>query len=72
MSIGSKTLTIYFKDGVENGRLKCQLSNWDGVAYKIPRTYLKNCKNDNEPRMSSLSEEDEDRVNGFIDKIKLV
>jgi GIY-YIG catalytic domain. len=48
MNIGSRTVTIFFKDGVENGRLKCQLSNWDGVAYKIPRTFLSNCKNDNE------------------------
>ena len=48
MNIGSRTVTIFFKDGIENGRLKCQLSNWDGVAYKIPRTFLSNCKNDDE------------------------
>lgn len=48
MNIGSRTATIFFKDGVENGRLKCQLSNWDGVAYKIPRTFLSHCKNDDE------------------------
>jgi hypothetical protein len=48
MNIGSRTVTIFFKDGVESGRLKCQLSNWEGVAYKIPRTLLGNCKNDDE------------------------
>ena len=30
-------------DGETNGRLTCELSNWTGKAYKIPRTTLKNC-----------------------------
>ncbi|NMA62361.1 MAG: GIY-YIG nuclease family protein [Firmicutes bacterium] len=31
-------------DGKANGRIKCTLANWTGVAYKIPRTELEKCK----------------------------
>lgn len=31
-------------DGTPNGRIKCTLANWTGVAYKIPRTELDKCK----------------------------
>ena len=31
-------------DGEVTGRIKCTLSNWTGIAYKIPRTYLDKCK----------------------------
>jgi hypothetical protein len=31
-------------DGDPNGRIKCTLANWTGVAYKIPRTELDKCK----------------------------
>ncbi|NPC91859.1 GIY-YIG nuclease family protein [Bacillus sp. WMMC1349] len=31
-------------DGKPNGRIKCTLANWTGVAYKIPRTELDKCK----------------------------
>lgn len=31
-------------DGTSNGRIKCTLANWTGVAYKIPRTELDKCK----------------------------
>jgi len=31
-------------DGTANGRIKCTLANWTGVAYKIPRTELDKCK----------------------------
>ncbi len=30
-------------DGQSNGRIKCTLANWTGVAYKIPRTELEKC-----------------------------
>ena len=32
-------------DGIPNGRIKCTLANWMGVAYKIPRFKLVDCKN---------------------------
>ena len=31
-------------DGKANGRIKCTLANWTGVAYKVPRTELDKCK----------------------------
>ena len=31
-------------DGDANGRIKCSLANWTGVAYKIPRTLLEKAR----------------------------
>lgn len=39
-----KNLNYFLIDGTPNGRIKCTVSNWTGVAYKIPRIELKNCK----------------------------
>lgn len=36
-----KTITTYLMDGLPDGRLVCELSNWTGVAMKIPRNMLK-------------------------------
>lgn len=41
--IFGKTIKLFLIDGETNGRLTCELSNWTGKAYKIPRTTLKNC-----------------------------
>jgi hypothetical protein len=30
-------------DGIPNGRISCELSNWSGKAYKIPRGFVKDC-----------------------------
>jgi len=38
-----KTIKIFLIDGDPNGRLSCELSNWTGKAYKIPRTKVKDC-----------------------------
>ncbi len=38
-----KTIKIFLLDGEPNGRMTCELSNWTGKAYKIPRTQLKIC-----------------------------
>jgi hypothetical protein len=32
-----KTIKIFLIDGDPNGRMSCELSNWSGKAYKIPR-----------------------------------
>lgn len=40
----SKTLKLFLMDGDPNGRIKCSLANWTGIAYKIPRTTLDKCK----------------------------
>ena len=39
-----KSMNLYFMDGDINGRVKCSLANWTGLAFKIPRTALDKCK----------------------------
>ena len=38
-----KTIKIFLIDGDSNGRMSCELSNWSGKAYKIPRIKIKDC-----------------------------
>lgn len=38
-----KTIKIFLIDGDPNGRMSCELSNWTGKAYKIPRVKVKVC-----------------------------
>jgi hypothetical protein len=38
-----KTIKIFLIDGDPNGRMTCELSNWTGKAYKIPRIKIKDC-----------------------------
>ncbi len=38
-----KTIKIFLIDGDPNGRMSCELSNWSGKAYKIPRIKIKDC-----------------------------
>ncbi len=38
-----KTIKMFLIDGDSSGRLTCELSNWTGMAYKIPRTEVKKC-----------------------------
>ncbi|KAF0201337.1 MAG: hypothetical protein FD170_2796 [Bacteroidetes bacterium] len=38
-----KTIKIFLIDGDPNGRMSCELSNWSGKAYKIPRINIKEC-----------------------------
>jgi len=38
-----KTIKIFLIDGEPNGRMTCELSNWTGKAYKIPRIKIKDC-----------------------------
>jgi hypothetical protein len=39
-----KTISLYLYDGNPNGRWNCEISNWSGIAYKIPRNQIKNEK----------------------------
>lgn len=41
--IFGKTIKIFLIDGDPNGRMCCELSNWSGKAYKIPRIKIKDC-----------------------------
>lgn len=38
-----KTIKIFLIDGDPNGRMSCELSNWTGKAYKIPRIKVREC-----------------------------
>ncbi|GAB3825926.1 GIY-YIG nuclease family protein [Pontibacter rugosus] len=38
-----KTIKIFLIDGDPNGRMTCELSNWTGKAYRIPRVKVKEC-----------------------------
>jgi len=46
-----KTIKIFLIDGDPNGRMSCELSNWSGKAYKIPRIKIKDCSD--RPELSS-------------------
>jgi hypothetical protein len=35
-----QTITLFLMDGERNGRVRCNISNWNGIAYKIPRDAL--------------------------------
>lgn len=39
-----KNINLFLMDGDANGRIKCTLSNWTGITYKIPRTMLDKAK----------------------------
>lgn len=49
-----KSLKIFLMDGVATGRWICELSNWTGKAYKIPRTHYKKCLDRDELRNPSV------------------
>ena len=38
-----KTIKLFLIDGEPSGRMTCELSNWTGKAYKIPRNKIKEC-----------------------------
>lgn len=46
-----KTIKIFLIDGEPDGRMTCELSNWTGKAYKIPRTKIKTC--DDRPELNT-------------------
>lgn len=63
-----KNFNLFLMDGDVTGRIKCTLSNWTGLAYKIPRSYLDKCKGRQDLKQSGVyflfgkNENDEDQV----------
>lgn len=49
-----KSINLYLMDGDVNGRIKCTLANWTGLALKIPRTSLDLCKDRDELRQTGV------------------
>ena len=41
-----KTIKLFLFDGDPNSRIICDLSNWNGIAYKIPKNMLKDSTKD--------------------------
>lgn len=63
-----KNFNLFLMDGDVTGRIKCTLSNWTGLAYKIPRSYLDKCKDRQDLKQSGVyflfgkNRNDEDEV----------
>lgn len=49
-----KSINLFLMDGDANGRIKCTLANWTGIAYKIPRTEIDKCKNRDDLKQSGV------------------
>lgn len=49
-----KNFNLFLMDGEVTGRIKCTLSNWTGIAYKIPRSYLDKCKDRQDLKQSGI------------------
>ncbi|MEJ8785711.1 GIY-YIG nuclease family protein [Peptoniphilus sp. HCN-40583] len=64
----SKNFNLFLIDGEVTGRIKCTLSNWTGLAYKIPRSYLDKSKDRQDLKQSGVyflfgkNDDDEDEV----------
>ncbi len=54
MAAHGKNINIFLMDGTANGRIKCTLANWTGVAYRIPRVDLDLCKERNDLKQSGV------------------
>lgn len=64
-----KSINLFLMDGNVNGRVKCTLANWTGLAFKIPRTSLEECKSRDELKQTGiyfLFGRDEATNNGII------
>lgn len=64
-----KSINLYLMDGTASGRWQASLSNWNGMAYKIPRSTLKDCSDLpelNTPGVYFLFGKDDDTGKQFI------
>ena len=50
----SKNINMFLMDGEVTGKIKCTLSNWTGVIYKIPRIQLRDLKSRDEMKQSGI------------------
>ena len=54
MTKRSKNINMFLMDGEVTGKIKCTLSNWTGVIYKIPRIQLGDLKSRDEMKQSGI------------------
>lgn len=52
--VRGKSINVYLMDGQANGRIKCTMANWTGIAYKIPRTDIDLCRNREDLKQSGV------------------
>jgi len=52
--MAGKNINYFLLDGESSGRIKCTISNWTGVAYRIPRTELEKCKERDDLKQSGV------------------
>lgn len=50
----SKNINMFLMDGEVTGKIKCTLSNWTGVIFKIPRIHLGDLKERSEMKQSGI------------------
>lgn len=49
-----KTIKLFLLDADPDGRIICELSNWTGKAYRIPRGKVKDCSDRNELKSTAV------------------
>ena len=54
MAVRGKSINLYLMDGSADGRIKCTLANWTGIAYRIPRTDIDLCKDRDHLKQSGV------------------
>ena len=54
MAKRSKNINMFLMDGEVTGKIKCTLSNWTGVIYKISRIQLGDLKSRDEMKQSGI------------------
>lgn len=54
--VKGKTINVFLMDGDPTLRIKCTLQNWTGIAYKIPRVMLDDCKDGNSDIVKHLKQ----------------
>ena len=52
--MAGKNINYFLMDGESSARIKCTISNWTGVAYRIPRTELEKCKERDDLKQSGV------------------
>ena len=49
-----KTIKLFLMDSDPDGRIACELSNWTGKAYRIPRGKVKDCSDREDLRSTTV------------------
>ena len=49
-----KTIKLFLLDADPDGRIICELSNWSGKAYRIPRGKVKDCNDRDELKSTAV------------------